>query len=126
MANPIPPGGVTLQIKQSSEVTVRGVRYAFTIDADPSIANKRWDELVKNHIEYLLTVSGRSSFESVTSTFKKNDTPNPPEPFSLEKSDVTYVTASGKHKKKDAKATYLSRPTFKETKVKVDTYWRAT
>ncbi|GEM_PF-3936739 len=119
---PTPSGQIELVARRLSIVTVRGVSYEFTING--CISDKRCDELVKNHIQYLLIASGRDSFDSIKSTLKKNNDLSS-EPFSLEKSEVTYLTKSGKQKTKDANTTFLANVPA-ETKEKVQRFWEST
>lgn len=121
-------GQIDLVARRLSVVTVRGISYEFSIQG--SISDKRCDELVKNHIQYLLTASGRDSFDTITSTLRKNNDPTA-EPFSIEKCDVTYVKKDGKQKTCNAKTKYIDRLNRSgygnnETKAKAEEYWRKT
>lgn len=136
MTNPIPlnapvPGQIELTARRLSVVTVRGVSYEFSITG--SISDRRCDELVKNHIEFLLTASKRDSFDKINSVIKKTDsTLDSSERFKVESSHVEYRSRKGKIKNVDAWDKYVKPMREKTgdhsqaTIQKASRFWQAT
>ena len=110
-----------------SVVTVRGVSYQFSVTG--SISGKRCDELVRNHIELLLTASGKNSFDSIKSVIKPGSIGSPTR-FTVESNQVEYLSKKGAKKKKDAWQKYVvpmqnNSQGSPEIREKVSRFWEA-
>ena len=122
---------IQLTATRLSVVTVRGITYQFTVTG--SISDKRCDELVKNHIEFLLTASGKNSFDSIKSVIKPNAAAaTTQDRFTVESSQVKYQSKKGRVKEKDVIEKYVkplrSNQTScsPETRQKISSFWEAT